>query len=174
MSKQETVISINLAPLEKLRGDLAKVLVAKVGVRANTGPHTLAANQSKRGKKAKPVGLGNITNVDLAIIHIWGSVTKNIPARDFLGMPMIVKKDELMKFLKSDMIRKMIAEGKIAEIYKLLGIKGETIVAEAFATGGFGKWPKLKAATVRAKGSSAILIATSQLRRSVSSWVGAK
>lgn len=173
MSNADTVISINLKPLEKLRGELAKKIEARVGIRANTGAHTLEANQHTKGKKSAPLGLGSILNVTLGIIHEFGSETKNIPPRSFLRMPMEMKKDVLIQFLQSKAIKKLIEAGNVAMVYKLLGIQGENIVHDAFATGGFGQWRGLEAATVARKGSSAILIDTRQLERAVSSWVAA-
>jgi hypothetical protein len=171
----ESKISINLAPLAKLRGDLAKKIVAKVGIRANTGPHTLAANQSTPGKKASPIGLGSITNVQLGVIHEFGSADgQHPPPRSFLRMPMEVNKKELVKFLETGNMKALIVQGEVAKVLKLLGVKGETIVQRAFDSGGFGRWKGLADSTVRAKGSSTILVDTGQLRRAVSSWVGAK
>ena len=41
---------------------------------------------------------------------------------------------------------------------EVLGIAGVQTVEEAFRTGGFGRWRSLKPATIRRKGSAAILI----------------
>ena len=59
----------------------------------------------------------------------------------------------------------------IEKILELVGIYGESIVQEAFETGGFGAWEPIKEATANRKGSSQILIDSSQLRRSVISKV---
>lgn len=171
MSDNDTKIHVNLAPLAKLRSDLAQKIAVRIGIRASSGAHTLAANKSIQGKKASPVGLGSIMNVTLGVIHEFGSETANIPPRSFLRMPIESHTKDLTKFMQTPPMKRLMEAGNVAQVYKLLGAKGEAIIAQAFATGGFGRWQRLKAATVRAKGSSAILQDTGQLRRSVSSWV---
>jgi hypothetical protein len=157
----DTKISINLSGLDAIRRKLGNKYIAKVGF--------LGSGEGQEQHKTEDGG--TITNAELALVHIFGSISKNIPPRDMLKAPIESKASDVIAFLNSDKIKGLLAEGKIEECYSLLGIFAENIVQEAFDTGGFGKWPALKRATINAKGSSAILIDTGQLRRAVSSGV---
>jgi phage gpG-like protein len=152
----KTRVKIDLAGFEKIRETLGKDYYVKVGVLGN----------------AKNVRNGDgITNAEAAVIHIFGSVTNNIPPRDFLVMPIETHAKEIVQFLDTSKVKRLITEGKIVDVYKSLGVIAEGYVLGAFASGGYGKWPALKDATVRRKGSSKPLIDTGQLRRSVTSQV---
>ena len=66
-----------------------------------------------------------------------------------------------------------ILSGKNTALNELgkLGIVGQEISKGAFATGGYGKWEKLKPQTVKRKGSSEILIDKSKLVNSIHNWI---
>ena len=82
---------------------------------------------------------------------------------------MDIKRKEIIKEAKR-IINKYAMDGE-DKILELLGVYGESIVQEAFETGGFGTWEPLSQETVEAKGSNSILIDTAQLRRSITSKV---
>ena len=86
-------------------------------------------------------------------------------------MPFIVKQNIIDKAISTSW--KKIVEGKSQTIkeFGILGIIGQNISKDAFASGGFGKWEKLKPATVKAKGSDEILLDTSKLVQSITNWV---
>lgn len=172
----DTKINVNLSGLDSLRRALGNNMQAKVGF----------LGSGKGQEQHKTEGGQTITNAELALIHIYGSISRNIPPRDMLKAPIQSKMSEIVAFLNSDKIKELITAGKIEECYKLLGIFGENIVQEAFNTGGFGKWPAnaditLKGGWMRSssgkpfyvkpKKSTAPLIDTGQLRRAVSSEV---
>ena len=94
-----------------------------------------------------------------------------IPRRSFLRMPFIVEQKTIDRAISTSW--KKIAEGKSQTIkeFGILGIVGQNISKDAFATGGFGKWEKLKPATEKAKGSVDILIDTGKLVQSITNWV---
>lgn len=64
-------------------------------------------------------------------------------------------------------LRKIGAKRTLA----MLGLLGEQIIDEAFATGGWGSWAPLSSRTIRFKKSSAILIESAQMRKAVVSRV---
>lgn len=140
-----------------MRNSLAQKYVARVGI--------LQDSTHSDGK-----GKGILMSV-LALIHIFGSISRNIPSRDFLFMPLEKKKQDLIQVLAQPKVFDLIVEGDIKKVLQIVGVKGEQIVQEAFATRGFGLWPVLKAATIRRKGSDAPLINSGALRRSVTSDV---
>lgn len=94
-----------------------------------------------------------------------------VPRRSFLRMPFIVKQKTIDKAIL--MSWKKIADGKSTALkeFGILGIIGQNISKDAFATGGFGKWEKLKESTEKAKGSTEILIDRGKLVQSITNWV---
>lgn len=106
--------------------------------------------------------------VDVGRKHEFGI---GVPRRSFLRMPFIVKQKTIDKAIATSW--KKIVEGKSQTIkeFGILGIIGQNISKDAFATGGFGKWEKLKPETEKAKGSDDILIDTGKLVQSVTNWV---
>ena len=106
--------------------------------------------------------------VDVGRRHEFGI---GVPRRSFLRMPFIVKQNIIDKAIATSW--KKIVEGKSQTIkeFGILGIVGQNISKDAFATSGFGKWEKLKPATEKAKGSAEILLDTSKLVQSITNWV---
>lgn len=158
MAKQ-TKITVNLKGLEDLRKQLGNEYVTRVGVLG--------------GKVSRHDG-GPMTNADIGVVHEFGSESANIPARSFLRMPVETHGKEITKAMGGAMVKKAVESGNIKQVYQILGVVAERIVDDAFATGGFGQWPVLQQSTIDKKGSSAILIDTAELRRSISSDVKRK
>ena len=106
--------------------------------------------------------------VDVGRRHEFGI---GVPRRSFLRMPFIEKQNIIDKAIAISW--KKITDGKSTALkeFGILGIVGQNISKDAFATGGFGKWEKLKPATVKAKGSDEILLDTSKLVQSITNWV---
>ena len=110
------------------------------------------------------------TNAELGLVHELGSLSRNIPPRSFLYMPIKTQASTLVKTMAADLV-KLLPAGKAAMFLKRLGIAAENLVQEAFASRGFGRWAPDKPKTVKAKGSDAPLIDSGQLRRSIASRV---
>ena len=106
--------------------------------------------------------------VDVGRRHEFGI---GVPRRSFLRMPFIVEQKTIDKAIATSW--KKITDGKSTALkeFGILGIIGQNISKDAFATSGFGKWEKLKPATVKAKGSAEILLDTSKLVQSITNWV---
>ena len=106
--------------------------------------------------------------VDVGRRHEFGI---GVPRRSFLRMPFIVKQNIIDKAIATSW--KKITDGKSTALkeFGILGIIGQNISKDAFASGGFGKWEKLKPATEKAKGSDEILLDTSKLVQSIINWV---
>ena len=111
------------------------------------------------------------TNADIGAAHEFGVLTKKLPRRSFLLDPLTIKGKELTKKIGQIIDKYINEENGINKILELVGIYGESIVQEAFESGGFGAWQPIKETTANKKGSSQILIDSSQLRRSVISKV---
>jgi len=112
---------------------------------------------------------GDATNPELGFIHEFGSITKGIPMRSWLRMPIIHEAKKILKALakSKSQIEKDAAEGKDPEnLYKLLGEIGKASIQKAFDTGGFGQWPAKKP-TKANQGKMSPLIISSQMRKAV-------
>lgn len=154
--KQNQVV-MNLKPLEEMRRKLGGKMRARVGFIGSKG--------------GQPHDSGNITVASVGLIMIFGSLSRKIPPRDCLIMPIERNRRQLMVSLSKGQMRAAFARRDYTGMFKLMGIACEGFVQDAFATGGWGLWPPLKQSTIDAKGSSSILINTARLRRSVSSDV---
>ncbi len=116
-------------------------------------------------------GDSSLSNAALGLIHEFGSISKNIPARSFLRMPIMMKGKDITTQMSGSSVRNAVESGNFKKVFQILGIIGEGLVKSAFSTGGFGQWAENKPATIRRKGSAAPLIDTGQLRRSITSDV---
>lgn len=148
-------IQSNFKPLTKLRGNLKKEIGVKVGV--------LGSGEARTG--------GPLGNAEIGLIQEFGSVTKKIPPRSWLVMPLTTHAKDIEAAFNKSSINKKVMGGDIVGAMKLVGIVAENIIHDAFKTGGFGKWAPNAPSTVKSKGSSAPLIDTRQLDRSVTSEV---
>lgn len=148
-------IRFNISSLKELRAELSKGYKAKVGV---IGEKATRQNSQE-----------GFNNAEIGIVHEMGSEFLNIPARSFLRKPLEENRKELVQFSESK--KQLIADGEVVKFFELLGIKAESIIQKAFATGGFGKWAANSPRTIAKKGSSAPLIDTGELRKSITSEV---
>lgn len=109
--------------------------------------------------------------VDNAVVHEFGSANGVIPERSFLRMPFKVKNVDMgARVLKE--FQKVIdgAQTTTAALGRI-GVGAVDIVKQAFRTGGFGNWKKLKQETIDRKGFSDILEDSRVMRNSVTSVV---
>lgn len=150
---KRTKITHNMKGLEDFLRQMGGDKVTRVGV--------LGGDNSREGGD----GMGN---ADIGAVHEFGSESAGIPPRSFLRMPLELKAEDIIKVLGSGMAKKAFEEGDFDRAYNVLGAAAEITVQDAFATGGFGQWPAIKESTAKRKGSSAILIDTRQLSRSIS------
>lgn len=152
----QTKITFNLKGLDDLQRNVSDAYRARVGI---------------LGSDAQRDDGGPIDNVTLGIIQMFGSITKNIPARDFLFMPIMTHSREIVRAMGSSMVKAAVVAGDIKKVYALLGTKALEFVLLGFETGGFGQWAPNKPATIAAKGSDQPLIDQGELRRAQTSDV---
>lgn len=128
------------------------------------------------GRVADPGRIDN--NPSLGAVHEFGlaygivsnKTVVNIPERSFLRMPLMLHLGPALMVAGKGLIRVLREQG-VKRFLGLIGATAEDVVQEAFATGGWGAWPKLAPSTAAAKHSAAILIESSQMRKAVSSRV---
>lgn len=113
---------------------------------------------------------GVLTNAEIGAVHEFGSISRNIPKRSFIRMPLEVKLPDWIKKHGEDYF--LFAEkGDLETFYEGLGLDAEAMIAQAFETGGFGTWQPDSPQTIKRKGSDWVLVDTSELRNSISSEV---
>jgi phage gpG-like protein len=151
----------------------AKPPVARVGIlgeKANRteGKTTLTFDEVR--SLSKPRKGGNVpTNAEIGAAHEFG--TSRLPARSFLRVPLA---DRLQKEMESSgaldkaVLAEVIRSGSVVPWLKKVAVLAEGIVADAFATGGFGKW---KPSDMRYKKVHQTLVETNQLREAITSEV---
>ena len=164
-------VNINITQLEAIEEALNKNFKTQVGILGDRNNRaTVSRGTSGKAKVTANETLDTKTNASVGVVHEFGSYAQHIPERSFLRVP-------LMLFLGGAVneaaakINTAIQTADIQRAYALLGLAGEKVVQEAFATGGNGAWPKLKPMTIARKGSSSILIDSAQLRKSIHSRV---
>lgn len=171
------VIRDDFAGLNNLAKALSSDLVVKVGIMGSkAGPHYEPKYGSKAGKggtRPKSKAVSNLTNAALGAVMEFGSVSRGIPARSFLRMPITREAKKIMAEAGADPAgaRQMAQDGTKKLLLTRLGIACENAVQRAFGSRGFGLWAPDDAETIRRKGSSMPLIDTGQLRRSIASKV---
>lgn len=90
-----------------------------------------------------------------------------IPARSFLRMPLMTRLQSKLDEIGRGVWRAIILKRGVRAALGALGTVARNLVDSAFATRGFGQWAPNSPMTIRRKGSSAPLIDTAQLRKSV-------
>jgi phage gpG-like protein len=122
------------------------------------------------GKKNDRKDSEGMTNAEVGFIHEFGQ-PPHIPRRSFLRMPIYQSVDIILSQVKKAGALKKLADGKMIQVLADLGIACEIAIQNAFASGGWGDWKPNRPFTIEKKGSSAPLIDTGQLRRSIASAV---
>ena len=149
----------DLTELKKITKQIKELTTKeiKIGISADVGTYT-----NKDGSVGPKI-------VEVGRWHEYG--LGDNPRRSFLREPMIQKQATIQKHIKEGWGN--ILSGKSTAIKELgkLGIVGQEISKGAFATGGYGKWEKLKPQTIKRKGSSEILIDKSKLVNSIHNWI---
>jgi hypothetical protein len=116
---------------------------------------------------------GNSSNATIGAAHEFGAPAQGIPERSFLRVPIaehLQKEMESSGALDKEVMADVIKDGTIVPWLKKVAVLAEGIVADAFATAGFGKWPAWKN-TGYTNNAGQVLVDTGQLRNSITSEV---
>lgn len=171
-------VKIDTTLLDNLVHGIDSRLVVRIGIlgskahRVTKQPGESQAEYRKAVKQYLKSGVGadSQTNAVIGLAHEKGVKSRNLPRRSWLQEPL---EDRLSKYYVSlgpKVIQKLLMSNP-GQAYAELGLVCEIIIQKGFESGGYGKWKPLAASTIRRKGSDAILIDTTQLRRSVTSEV---
>jgi phage gpG-like protein len=148
-------LKIDLTNLNKVIGNLEADFVARVGILGDKNSRTD----------------GGLSNSEVGAAHEFGSVSKGIPKRSFLRVPLKLKRKDLINGVAKVVKNNLTKPNGAMLTFKQLGLLGEGIVKKAFDTKGYGTWQPLSQSTIDAKGSSTILVDSAQLKRSITSRV---
>jgi hypothetical protein len=164
-------VKLNTENLQRLQATLddGKNARVKVGVLAGHNKRDeVAGSFTESGyKEAKE----EMNNADIGAVHELGSEDGSIPRRSFLEMPIINYFPKKLKTINKSKIVKVILKQSLYQALAMLGVLGEQVVDEAFATRGHGTWAPNTEETIKRKGSDAPLIDKGFLRKSITSKV---
>lgn len=158
-------VRLNIDKLRGIEKELNIPYVTRLGIMGSDLARKKVVT-NRRGERVKGKEDATMTNAEIGIVHEKGSLSRNIPRRSFLEVPIFLKSRQLFK--DTQILLDNLVTQNLKKSYKALGIAGEKIVQEAFDTQGFGNWQKLK----YRDGSP--LIDSHQLRDSISSAVVTK
>jgi phage gpG-like protein len=137
--------------IKSLKGEIPEVQVGILGA-----------------KDKRTIGAAN-SNAAIGAKHEYGG--DGMPIRSFLRMPLKTRLSEyLEKAGAFDKVAfaQVVKEASLITWMKKIGVVAETVISDAFATGGFGKW---KRSNMKFKKVKQTLVETQQLRGSISSRV---
>lgn len=147
--------NLEIKGLEKLIAALkGKPPIARVGILG--------------GKAAESHGK-LMTNAAIGACHEFGTAT--LPQRSFLREPIsehLTERLEQSGAFDKEVLKEVVREGTILPWVQKVAVLAEGIVADAFDTGGFGKW---KPSNMTYKENQQTLVETTQLRNSITSEV---
>lgn len=143
--------------LDKLGEFVEKEMYVKIGV----------LNNSQRQD-----GFGA---VELAMVHEFGSIERNIPKRSFLLKTMHNKKSEFEREIRNSFskLKETITSGSPELLLDKIGARWVAYVHETFEAEGPG-WKKLSQKTIDRKKSDKILVDTGAMERSITHEVVSK
>jgi phage gpG-like protein len=143
--------------------------VSAPSIRVGVLGQKAARNENAEGQSEEKPKEGELNNAEIGAFHEFG--TGNNPERSFLRVPI---SDNLEKYLDKngaldeDVLKETIASGTLVPYALKVAATAEEIVADAFQTGGFGKW---KPSNMAGKKVAQTLVETQQLRNSITSEV---
>jgi phage gpG-like protein len=144
---------------KKFRKQMDEIKADKTQVRVGI----LASSAERQG--------GEISNLELGMIHEFGAPGANIPQRSFLRATADQKKQAWGKLIEQ-LSKKLVNKG--ISLQDALGLLGQRASADIknTITQGAGIPPPLKPETIRRKGSSRPLVDSGQLVASITYEVG--
>lgn len=151
----DAIETYNVKGLEQLLKALkAKPPVARVGI--------IGDNNARRDGP---------TNAEVGAAHEFG--TSKLPQRSFLRVPVsenLEKEMESAQLFDKDALAEVLKQGSVIPWMNRVAISAEACIADAFNTGGNGKWPAWKNPDYT-NNAGQLLVDTTQLRNSILSDV---
>jgi phage gpG-like protein len=158
--------------LKALKNNMSRVRVGVLGGKTIRNQVKVEGGKSVNAANKRPKGKFDVsTNAAVGAIHEFGS--EKMPQRSFLRVPISEKLQERLESAGAftpDEFSKVVKEASLVPWLHRIAIVAEKIVGDAFATGGFGKWPKWKTKGYE-NNTGMLLVDTQQLRNSITSEV---
>lgn len=153
----------------KARGRIG--ILGEKSTRTGEGAELKGGKRMNANSKAKLTkeNFADKTNAAIGAAHEFG--TSKLPQRSFLRVPLADNLQSRMTeagLLDKDVVSEVIKTRNTVPWLKKVMILCEGIVADAFASGGFGKW---KPSVMTNKKNHETLVETQQLRNSITSEV---
>lgn len=165
-ANNQIIIKLDVSKLEAVKKMLEEKYAVQIGVLGEKAAGRKATVNTKSGKHKAGKTPSSQTNAEIGLVHEKGSLSRNIPRRSFLEMPLKQKLPLQITVIRNAMLE-AIEKGHSIFFYQTVGLISEKIVLSAFNSSGFGSWPANSSATIRRKRSSMPLIDTAQLRKSI-------
>jgi hypothetical protein len=167
---KQTKVTTNTDGLNSLIQASQEAYVVRVGILGSSAAAQHQRRQTGELKKNGGHKIGenpsDMTNADIGLVHEKGVKSLNIPRRSWLKTPLEDNLPEYFEKIGPEALELIITQQNVKN-YETLGVVAEQIIQKGFETGGYGKWAPLKPMTIALKNSSAILIDTGQLRKSI-------
>jgi phage gpG-like protein len=122
------------------------------------------------GSKAFRKGLGP-TNAEIGAAHEFG--TSSLPQRSFLRIPLhdhLEKEMQRSNLFSPVVLANVVKNKNVIPWLEQMAIAAEAVVADAFDSGGFGKWPAWSNPSYK-NATGMVLVDSQQLRNSITSEV---
>jgi hypothetical protein len=112
---------------------------------------------------------GEMNNPTLLYIHTHGSPLMNIPSRPVIEAALDDKENQIAIAVDLKLIAEAIMDEEFSKAESLMKTTGNDVMnrVHAWFENPKNGWPPLKPATIKAKGSNAILIDTGQMRNAI-------
>lgn len=101
---------------------------------------------------------------ELGMVHEYGSPTRNIPARPFIGPPIADNVDKYKKIMRKQASRLLFRRTSLNNALSIVGEVAKSDIQKYMLSASF---TPLSAATIEQKGSSKPLIDTGQMRNAI-------
>jgi phage gpG-like protein len=155
--------------IKALKTNMKKVRVGILGSDSiRHGEQSSGSGRSVNAANSRPKKFGPMTtNAAIGAVHEFG--TEKMPMRSFLRVPIsehLQSELERSKAFDQDAAKQVMKEASFLPWLMRLRDIGVNIVLEAFATGGYGKWPKWKTPGYQ-NNTGQLLQDTQQLRNSI-------
>lgn len=152
----DTTVTFNSKPLQQIVKALrGKPPVVRIGI--------FGAKDSRSS--------GKLTNAEIGAKHEYG--LDGMPQRSFLRIPLMERLPGAMENARAfdrPALAEIVRSGSILVWMKKMAIIAEDVVAGAFDSGGYGKWPAWKNPHYQ-NNTGKILVDTQQLRNSITTEV---
>ncbi len=150
-----------LDKLLKMLKDKSKPFI-RIGI---LGANATATHEPEDGGEQKTFA----TNAEIGAAHEYGTV--HLPVRSFLRVPLSTNLNKALSSagaLDKETMEKVLKDGTIMPWLEKTAIVAESVVAEAFDTGGGGMWPE---SNMDKKKNHQTLVESQQLRNSITSEI---